>query len=43
MKESVRTIILLIVLVVLIGFIFWVRQQSDVNLQSSYLINQIIS
>ena len=41
MKENVRTIILIIVLAVLIGFMIWVTHQSDNNLQSYLLYKHI--
>lgn len=34
MKENIRTIILVALLAIAIGFIMWTRQQSETNLQS---------
>lgn len=34
MREIIRTIILIILLAILVGFMVWVRQQNDTNLQT---------
>lgn len=43
MRESVRTVILFLLLAIAVGFIFWIRQQGEETLQGTEPPDQPVS